>query len=165
MVAGPGARHPDDAPMQLYFLVIAGLLVWGGVLAWRWTEAKAFSVDVLAAKKRDKELPETVTEAEFTDLYLRSEGPRAQTYFFICAAIMFFLLGPFVAGFNAVWNMIWVMSGQSPVFETGTLIHTFMVFLAFMGATIALLALAMRRYYALMPPNFKQVMRDLNGGA
>ena len=77
----------------------------------------------------------------------------------------FLLLGPFVAGFNAVWNMFWLMSGKSPVFETGTLIHTFMVFLTFMFATIGLLAIAMRRYYALMPPNLKQVIRDLNGGA
>ncbi len=151
--------------MLLYFLVVAGLLAWGVSLAWRWREVKAFAPDVLAAKKRDKELPEDVTDAEFTDLYLRSEGPRGQTYFFACAAVMFLLLGPFVSGFNSVWNMIWLMSGKSPVFETGTLIHTFMVFLSFMFATIALLAIAMRRYYALMPPNLKQVIRDLNGGA
>ncbi len=151
--------------MLLYFLVVAGLLVWGGALAWRWKSVRDFSVEVLAAKKKGHELPEDVTEVEFTDLYLRSEGPRAQTYVYVCAAIMFFLLGPFVAGFNAIWNMFWQMSGKSPVFETGTLIHTFMVFLAFMGATVALLAVAMRRYYALMPPTLKQVIRDLNGGS
>lgn len=151
--------------MIFYFLVVAGLLVWGGALAWRWKAVRDFSPAVLAAKKRDHELPDSVTETEFTDLYLRSEGPRAQTYIFACAAILFFLLGPFVAGFNAVWNMFWEMSGKSPVFETGTLIHTFTVFLAFMGTSVALLAAAMHRYYALMPPNLKQVIRDLNGGA
>ena len=126
---------------------------------------KHFAPEVLAAKKSDKEIPEDVTEVEFTDLYLRSEGPRGQTYFFVCAAFLFLLLGPFVAGFNAIWNMFWLMSGKSPVFETGTLIHTFMVFLTFMGVSIALLAVAMHRYHALMPPNLKQVIRDLNGGA
>ena len=151
--------------MLLYFLVVAGLLVWGGALAWRWKSVRDFSADVLEAKKKAHELPDDVTEVEFTDLYLRSEGPRAQTYVYVCAAIMFFLLGPFVAGFNAIWNMFWQMSGKSPVFETGTLIHTFMVFLAFMGTTVALLAVAMRRYYALMPPTLKQVIRDLNGGS
>lgn len=151
--------------MLLYFLVIAALLAWGVHLAWRWREVKAFAPEVLAAKKRDREIPEDVTDVEFTDLYLRSEGPRGETYFFVCAAIMFLLLGPFVAAFNSVWNMIWLMSGKSPVFETGTLIHTFMVFLSFMATTIGLLAIAMRRYYALMPPNLKQVIRDLNGGA
>ncbi|WP_321488021.1 hypothetical protein [uncultured Hyphomonas sp.] len=151
--------------MLLYFLTVAGLLAWGVSLAWRWKEAKAFAPEVLAAKKRDKEIPDDVTDVEFTDLYLRSEGPRGETYFFTCAAIMFLLLGPFVAAFNSVWNMFWLMSGKSPVFETGTLIHTFMVFLTFMGTTIGLLAIAMRRYYALMPPNLKQVIRDLNGGA
>ena len=119
----------------------------------------------IISKKKNGEVPETVTDEVFTDLYLRSEGPRAQTYIFACAAILFLLLGPFVAGFNSVWNMFWMMSGKSPVFETGTLIHTFMVFLSFMGATVALLAAAMHRYYSLMPPNLKHVIRDLNGGA
>ena len=151
--------------MILYFLVVAGLLVWGGALAWRWKAVRDFSPEVLAAKKQEGEVPESVSEAAFADLYLRSEGPRAQTYIFACAAILFLLLGPFVAAFNSVWNMFWMMSGKSPVFETGTLIHTFMVFLSFMGAAIALLAAAMHRYYALMPPNLKQVIRDLNGGA
>ena len=151
--------------MIYYFLVVAGLLVWGAALAWRWKTVKDFAPVVLAAKKRDHELPDSVAEAEFSDLYLRSEGPRAQTYIFICAGALFFLLGPFVAAFNSVWNMFWMMSGKSPVFETGTLVHTFMVFLAFMGTAIALLAAAMHRYYALMPPNLKQVIRDLNGGA
>lgn len=151
--------------MILYLFVVAGLLAWGAALAWRWKTVKDFSPEVLAAKKSGHELPDDVTEAEFTDLYLRSEGPRAQTYIFTCAAILFLLLGPFVAGFNAIWNMFWEMSGKSPVFETGTLIHTFMVFLAFMGTSVALLAAAMHRYYALMPPNLKQVIRDLNGGA
>ena len=151
--------------MIVYFLVVAGLLAWGAALAWRWKTVKGFAPEVLAAKKRAHELPETVEEAEFADLYLRSEGPRAQTYIFACAAALFLLLGPFVAVFNSVWNMFWEMSGRSPVFETGTLIHTFTVFLAFMGTAIVLLAAAMHRYYALMPPNLKQVIRDLNGGA
>ena len=163
-MARPGAS-PDEVHMIFYFLVVAGLLVWGASLAWRWKTVKDFAPEVLAARKHDGELPDTVGEAEFTDLYVRSEGPRAQTYFFACAAVLFFLLGPFVAAFNSIWTMFWMMSGKSPVFEIGTLIHTFTVFLAFMGTTIALLAAAMHRYYALMPPNLKQVIRDLNGGA
>ena len=42
--------------MLLYFFVVAGLLIWGASLAWRWREVKAFAPDVLAAKKRDKVL-------------------------------------------------------------------------------------------------------------
>lgn len=132
--------------------------------AWRWKQARDFAPEVLAVRKASGEIPEDVAEVEFTDLYLRSEGPRAATYFFACAVIVFGLLGPFVAGFNQLWLTFWRLSGQSPVFETGTLIHTFSVFLAFMLVTIGLLAIAMRRYYALMPPTFKQVIRDLNGG-
>ena len=135
------------------------------MLGWKWKQVREFSSDVLAVKKRDGELPDSVSEDMFRDLYVRSEGPRAQTYFFVCAALLFFLLGPFIAAFNSIWKMFWMMSGESPVFETGTLVHTFMVFLAFMGATILLLAAALRRYHALTPPNLRQVVRDLNGAA
>lgn len=150
--------------MILFLIILAGLVAWGAHLAWRWKQTRDFAPEVLAVRKAAGEVPEDVSDAEFTDLYLRSEGPRAATYFFICAATVFVLLAPFVAGFNQVWRMIWRLSGQSPVFETGTLIHTFSVFIAFMLASIGLLAIAMRRYYALMPPSFKHVIRDLNGG-
>ncbi|MDX1293063.1 MAG: hypothetical protein R3265_09645 [Hyphomonas sp.] len=149
--------------MLAFLIILAGLVAWGGHLAWRWKQTRDFAPEVLAVRKAAGEVPDSVTEKQFTDLYLRSEGPRAATYFFVCAMIVFVLLAPFVAGFNQVWRMIWRLSGQSPVFETGTLIHTFSVFVAFMLVTIGLLAIAMRRYYALMPPTFKQVIRDLNG--
>ncbi|MEZ5997788.1 MAG: hypothetical protein R3B98_03735 [Hyphomonas sp.] len=151
--------------MTFYILIVLALVGWGSAIAWKWKTVRDFAGDVLAAKKRDGELPASVTEDMFRDLYVRSEGPRGQTYFFACAALLFLLLGPFVAVFNSVWKMFWMMSGRSPVFETGTLVHTFMVFLAFMGVTIALLAAAMRRFHALTPPNLKQVLRDLNGAA
>ena len=145
-------------PMTLLFVA---LFAWGGHLAWRWKATRDFAPEVLAARKETGEIP---ADAEFTDLYLRSEGPRSATYFFACATIVSVLVAPFVAAFNMVWTALWRASGASPVFETGTLIHTFSVFLAIMGFMILLLAVAMRRYYALMPPNLKQVLRDLNGG-
>ena len=145
-------------------LLYIALLAWGLHLAWRWKSARDFAPEVLAARKETGEIPADITDAEFTDLYLRSEGPRAPTYFFACAAIVSFLVAPFVAAFNMVWTALWRASGASPVFEVGTLIHTFSVFLAIMGFMILLLATAMRRYYALMPPNLKQVLRDLKGG-
>ena len=71
------------------------------------------------------------------------------------------LLAPLSALFNTVWTALWRLAGQSPVFEVGTLIHTFSFFLAFFGLTVGLLALAMHRYHTLTPPNLKQVIRTL----
>ena len=149
--------------MALFVLLVIGLIAWGGHLAWRWKQAYDFAPEVLAARQAAGEIPDDVTDAEFTDLYLRSEGPRGATYVFACAAMVTLLLAPFVSAFNEVWKMFWMMSGRSPVFETGTLIHSFSVFLAFMFAVIGLLAFAMHRYYNLMPPSLRQVIRDLNG--
>jgi hypothetical protein len=145
----------------ILFLILLG---WGLHLAWRWKEARDFSVDLLAAKQTDGSLPKDVEAAEFTDLYLRSEGPRAATYIYTCAVLVAVLIAPFTTLMNTIWLAVWRATGNNPVFGTGTMIHTFSMFLFIMGLMVGLLAVAMRRYYALAPPTLKQVERDLRGG-
>ncbi|MFN7164635.1 MAG: hypothetical protein ACK4P2_07435 [Hyphomonas sp.] len=147
--------------MFIYFALVFAVAAWGVHLALRWKQARDFAPELLKARKATGELPEGVKEDEFTDLYLRAEGPRASTYIYACAVLMTLLLAPISTGFNMVWDAFWTLSGQSPVFEQGTLIHTFSFFLTIMGLTIALLALALHRYYTLTPPNLKQVIRNL----
>jgi len=147
--------------MIYYAVLVIAVLGWGAHIAWRWKEAKDFAPQLLKARQESGELPASVSEAEFTDLYLRAEGPRAATYTFVCAAIMTFSLAPLSLIFNTVWEALWRLTDRSPVFELGTLIHTFMFFLFFMGLTVSLLAVAMHRYHTLTPPNLKQVIRTL----
>lgn len=147
--------------MYVYVALVLAVAAWGMHLAWRWKLARDFAPELLKARKESGELPADVTESEFTDLYLRAEGPRAATYIFACAAFMVAALAPISTVFNAIWVSFWKMSGESPVFDKGTLIHTFSFFLTVMGVAIALLAGAMHRYYRLAPPNLKQVIRNL----
>jgi hypothetical protein len=147
--------------MYVYVALVVAVAAWGAVLALRWKKAKDFAPELLKTRKESGELPDAVNEDEFTDLYLRAEGPRASTYIYACAAFMTVSLAPLSTVFNTVWETLWTLSGKSPVFEQGTLIHTFSFFLAVMGIAIALLAAAMHRYYTLMPPNLKQVIRNL----
>lgn len=147
--------------MPVYIALVVAVIGWGALLAFRWKKAKDFAPELLSARKKSGELPDAVQPGEFTDLYLRAEGPRASTYIYVCAAIMTAGLAPLSTLFNAVWDALWTLTGQSPVFEQGTLIHTFSFFLAVMSVAIALLAIAMHRYYTLMPPNLKQVIRNL----
>ena len=147
--------------MPVYIALVIAVISWGILLAVRWKKAKDFAPELLQARKKTGELPDAVKEDEFTDLYLRAEGPRASTYIYACAAFMTVGLAPISTLFNSVWDALWALSGRSPVFEQGTLIHTFSFFLSVMGLTIALLAIAMHRYYTLMPPNLKQVIRNL----
>jgi hypothetical protein len=161
----PGAARlkPDGTltAMVVYVALVLFVIGWGAHLAWRWKQAKDFAPELLKARQETGELPPSIDEAEFTDLYLRAEGPRAATYVFACAAFMTFALAPLTALFNLLWDQFWRLSGGSPVFEQGTLIHTFSLFLGLTGIAVGLLALAMRRYYVLMPPNLKQVFRTL----
>lgn len=147
--------------MWLYFLLIFAVLAWGAQLAWRWKKTRDFAPQLLALRQQSGELPLSVNEREFTDLYVRAEGPRAATYIYVCAALLTLGLAPLIAVFNMIWDTFWQLSGTSPVFERGTLIHTFSIFLAFMGVTVLLLAAALRRYYTLTPPNLRQVIRNL----
>lgn len=147
--------------MWLYYLLIVAVIAWGAHLAWRWKAARDFAPQLLALRKESGELPPGVDEKEFTDLYVRAEGPRAATYIYACGAFLAIALPPLSSLYNAVWDVFWRLSGGSPVFEQGTLIHTFSFFLAFMGLAILLLFIAMRRYYTLAPPNLRQVFRNL----
>jgi hypothetical protein len=147
--------------MIYYVFLVIAVLGWGAHIAWRWKEAKAFAPQLLKARQEAGELPTSVSEAEFTELYLRSEGPRAASYQFVCGAFLTFALAPIAMLFNAVWEAFWILTGRSPVFETGTLVHTFMFFLFLMGLMIGLLAIAMHRYHTLAPPNLNQVIRNL----
>ncbi|PKP81228.1 MAG: hypothetical protein CVT79_11240 [Alphaproteobacteria bacterium HGW-Alphaproteobacteria-18] len=147
--------------MWLYFLLVFIVIAWGAHIAWRWKAAKDFAPQLLASRKESGELPAQVDEKEFTDLYVRAEGPRAATYIYACGAFLTFGLPPLTSVYNSVWETFWRLSGGSPVFEQGTLIHTFSFFLAFMGLAILILTIALRRYYTLMPPNLRQVIRNL----
>lgn len=147
--------------MWLYFVLVVAVAAWGGHLIWRWKQTRDFAPQLLAMRKETGELPHAVNEKEFTDMYVRAEGPRAATYIYACAGVLTLGLPPLSSLYNAVWNTFWQISGGSPVFEQGTLIHTFSFFLAFMGTAILLLIIALRRYYALMPPNLRQIIRNL----
>lgn len=147
--------------MWLYFLLVAAVILWGLHLAWRWKQTRDFAPRLLAVRKKNGELPASVDEKEFTDLYVRAEGPRAGTYIYACAVFLTFGLAPLIGAFNMIWEAFWRLTGGSPVFEQGTLIHTFSIFLAFLGITVLLLATALRRYYTLTPPNLRQVIRNL----
>ena len=125
--------------MYAYLALVIAVAAWGVHLALRWKQAREFAPELLKARQKSGELPEGINETEFTDLYLRAEGPRRGTYVYACAAFITLLLA----------------------FEVGTLIHTFSFFLAFFGLTVGLLAVAMHRYHTLTPPNLKQVMRTL----
>ena len=147
--------------MFIYFALVVAVVAWGVHLGLRWKRVRDFAPELLKLRQESGELPASVDAEEFTDLYVRAEGPRAGTYTYACAALMTLALAPLSSVFNMIWDTFWTLSGESPVFEQGTLIHTFSFFLVVMGVGIALLAAAMHRYHTVAPPNLKQVIRNL----
>lgn len=137
------------------------LLLWGGFLLRQWQQTKRFAAELLRARQEQGELPKSASEDEFVKAYVKAEGPRAGTYLFGCAVFLAVLLVPFMSLVNFIWRIIWRATGYPPVFQTGTLYHTFMMFVLIMGFMIAVLALAMRHYHMTTPPTLKQIIRNM----
>lgn len=150
--------------MFVYASLFVALFGWGVFVVWRWKDARDFAPEFLSLRQESAEIPEDVTELEFTPLYLASEGPRAQTYLFLSALFVTVMLPVFAKLFNLFWNVIWIGSGRSPVFEVGTLVHTFCMFLGIAALIVGVLVLTMHRYHTKRPRDLKHVIRDLNEG-
>ncbi|MEO0754348.1 MAG: hypothetical protein AAFY85_06070 [Pseudomonadota bacterium] len=137
-------------------------LAWGCVLVWRWQQTQRDASVIFSAKREQGEIATPVTEADFAAAYVRSESPRAATYFYLCALVCAVLVPPAIAIFSSAWDEIWALTGGWPPTARGTLVHTFSTFLAAMGTMVAVLAFAMRRYHSNTPPNLRQAIQDLN---
>ena len=149
-----------SAATMLIILALV-LLIWGGFLLREWQQTKRFASEVMRAHQEHGDLPESASEEEFVKAYVKAEGPRAGTYLFGCAVFLAILLAPFMNFVNFIWRLLWRAAGYPPVFQTGTLFHTFMMFVLIMGFMIAVLAFAMRRYHMTTPPTLKKVIRNM----
>lgn len=152
--------------VQTTLLLIAlGLAAWGGHIAWRWRDAKAFAGRVYALKQEEGELAPSIDEGTFTDAYIAAEGPRAATYTFVCAVATLVLVPIVMAAFSSLWHQVWIASGSWEPVRRGTMIHVFALFLVAMAVMIGVLGIAMRRYHLIAPPTLKQAIRTLNESA
>lgn len=143
-------------------LAALGFAAWGCVLAWRWKSARDFAPQVYAAKRKDGELADHVSETDFVVSYMRAEAPRAPLYFFTTALLTAISIPPLMGVFSWVWHQIWLVAGQYEPVATGRMVHTFGLFVFSMLVMIGLLAFAMRRYYVTAPPDLRNAIKHLN---
>ncbi|MEO0465332.1 MAG: hypothetical protein AAF216_02220 [Pseudomonadota bacterium] len=151
-----------EAQHVAYFLLFL-FLAWGALLAWQWMNTKALAKDVYEAKREQGELADHVDEDTFVDVFTAAEAPRRGLYFFLSALVCGLAIPPAMALFSNLWYEVWSLTGRFEPVANGTLVYTFATFVFCMGVMVAVLYLAMKRFYALQPPNLKDAISNLNG--
>lgn len=148
--------------MTVAVLIASLLAIWGASLYWRWTVVRTQAPEIFAAKREAGELAPHVSAEQFAAAFAHHEGPRAESHIFGAGLIVGLGLAPFVWAFNAIWRILWRQVGAPPVYEVGTLLHTFLVFLAILTFIVATGFVIMRRYYRAPSGNLRRAIEQLN---
>lgn len=138
------------------------LLVWGALIVWRWHSTYQFSKQVFAVRQESGEVKAHVKEIDFVEAYMRSEGPRAATYIFVCAVSSAILVPIGMIAFSVVWQICWELTGAKEVFRRGTMVHVFAMMLAGMATMILISMFGMRRFHSNVPVRLDKAIRVLN---
>lgn len=143
-------------------LLASVLLFWGAVIAWRWHSTFQFSKQVFVARRRSGEVKAHVNETDFVEAYMRSEGPRAATYIFVCAVSSAILVPLGMISFSVAWQMCWELTGANEVFQRGTMVHIFAMMLAGMATMILISMFGMRHFHSNVPVRLSKAIKGLN---
>jgi hypothetical protein len=143
-------------------VIVCLLILWGASLYWRWQTLRRQAPEIFAAKREAGELASHVDQAAFSAAYLHHEGPRAETHAFVAGLITGLGLAPYVTAFNGAWRILWRAMGAPPVYETGTMLHTFFLFIGILGFILLTGVIVMRRYYRTPVSNFRRAIDQLN---
>lgn len=147
----------------VYGSMILAMVAWGFWLRKRWGEMPELANIVYDERIASGELPKRVKRDDFVDAFVSAESPRRETYRWIAASASILLLPILVRVFNVIWNFFWVLAGKPPVFEIGTMMHTFMTFLFAMGVIITIIYFSTRRFYSTAPLSLRKQVRELIG--
>ncbi|MEM7663127.1 MAG: hypothetical protein AAF292_12845 [Pseudomonadota bacterium] len=147
------------------FVLLAALLCWIGVLAFRWwatSRAEAMSFGEYTASG---ELNSRVSRRAFRKSYMRSEGPLFGTVLLGSTFLAAITLPILLAMFNFVWRSVWENSGKPPLLELGELPHLLILTIVMVAALFAIAWLCMLWYHTNRPPKLRTEIARLNSEA
>lgn len=153
-----------DAVIWIYFGMFGLIFLWAGWLAWSYKKLPEFAGEVYDSNIEKELLTTRISRDDFIEIYTRSEWPRSAAFRCATAFVSLLLVPILITVFNQVWDAIWNAMGSIPgPFESGYMLHTFMTFLAVMGAIVGLLYLVTAFKYRTAPPTLAQEIRRLEG--
>jgi len=145
----------------VYGSALVALIAWGLWLRKRWQEMPELASTVYDERIKSGEISKKISRERFSEAFIKTDGPRRETYRWGAAISSLLLLPILVRIFNVIWNFMWAVAGKPGVFEEGYMIHTFSTYLFAMGVVITILFFTMRRFYRDAPPSLKTQLRKL----
>ncbi|MEM9226125.1 MAG: hypothetical protein AAGA24_06385 [Pseudomonadota bacterium] len=146
----------------MYFSMFVPILVWAGILVWKWRTLPDFAGEVYDSSVEKGLLSAQIDRAAYIESFVRVEGPRAATYRCAAAFVSLLALPVLVSLFNTIWVTVWRWFGavEGP-YERGYMLHTFLTFVFVMAVIVGALYLVTAFYYRKMPPSLTAEIKRL----
>ncbi len=147
-----------------YFAMFVPVLIWAGLLAWRWRTLPEFAGEVYDSNVEKGLLNGKIDREAYIRSFVKSEGPRSGIYRCATALAALLALPALVSLFNTIWDTLWRFFGavEGP-YERGYMLHTFLTFLFVMAVLVGVLYLVTAYYYRTAPPTLTSEIKRLEG--
>lgn len=149
-----------------YYLMFLPILIWAGMLAWRWVKTPELGEQVYDSNVEKGLISGNIPREEFIRSFSNAERPRLGIYQCGIAFLALGLLPVWVAGFYGLTNRMnnWGEDNIEVSFQSqnlGNILGDFLTIVIIMGINVVLLAAATFFYYRNRPPSLRSEIRRL----
>ncbi len=146
-------------------IIVSGFLLWSLYLYYQYRVAKAEATDTFAAYKEDGTLAAHVSSEDYSDMYLKTEGPRFGSYLFVTALVVAASILIVLRLFNLIWNFVWLRTGKLGWFDVGELPHSLATVFLYVGIMFVTMWFSMQHYHKTAPGQLRNEIKRLNESA
>ncbi len=148
----------------LYFGMLAAVIAWAGILAWRWKTMPAFAGEVYDSNVEKNLLSAKIDRDDYIASFVRAEFPRLGVFRCATAFVSLIMLPILVSVFGNVLETIWrwLGIGFGP-YGLGQIAQDFILVMLIMAVFALMLYAVTAYYYRNVPPSLSQEIKRLEG--
>ena len=150
----------------IYYSMFVPVLIWAGILAWKWFKTPELAGQVYDSNVEKGLLNSSVPRDEYVKSFSRAERPRLGVYQCAIALLALILLPMLIAGFYGLTHNMnnWGEDNVQVSFRQenlGNILGDFFTIVIIMGINATLLAATTFFYYRNRPPSLRAETRRL----
>lgn len=150
----------------IYYSMFVPVLIWAGVLVWRWIKTPELAEQVYDSNVEKGLISDKIPRDEFIRSFSTAERPRLGIYQCAIAFLALILLPVLVAAFYGVTHNMnnWGEDNIEVSFRSqnlGNILGDFLTVVIIMGINVVFLAAVTFFYYRNRPPSLRSEIRRL----